>query len=336
MQSTPAKTTPSSKQHLVCKTVLAAAVCVLGSLAPLHASAAEPPPTRLLAGDHSAVIGTRTMHYSIAGTGPLLVVQAPGWGIGAAYLANGLAPLRQHVTLLVYDPRGTGGSSPVTGTGTITNADMAEDLEHLRAYLGLSSMDLLGHSNGSAIAILYAERYPQRVRKLVLVGSQLLGYHASPDAVSVAEKARRKSDPQFAYYLAHIDDPAPDTDAAFTAYFNRRVGYYFYDPSRDVPKFLPEMTQPMGAAIYHVYLEQPPASQAPPMDDLHRITASTLIVEGQQDPACPLNESEAIHAGIRNSQLVVVNHSGHFPWIEQPAEFFPAVTRFLAPLGTAP
>jgi proline iminopeptidase len=284
---------------------------------------------RLAAGDHVAFVNGLRFHYVVGGHGPLLVVQAPGWGIGSAYLENGLAPLREHFTLLVFDPRGTGGSSPVAATGRLTNGDLAEDLEQLRNYWGLETMDLVGHSNGSAIAILYAERYPARVRKLVLIGSQLLGYQGGDNPDKAAERARRKSDPEFAYYLAHIDDPAPKTDEAFTQYFEERAGFYCYNPAKDVPAFLKTMTRSMSASVYQAFLESPPASQAPPLADLSKISAKTLVIDGRQDPVCPPDESERIHAGIAGSKLVVIDKSGHFPWIEQPGIFFPAVSQFL-------
>jgi hypothetical protein len=69
------------------------------------------------------------------------------------------------------------------------------------------------------------------VRKLLVIGSQLLGYSGGDNTVEAAENARRKKDPQFAYFLAHINDPAPKTDKAFTQYFRDRVGFYSYNPS---------------------------------------------------------------------------------------------------------
>jgi pimeloyl-ACP methyl ester carboxylesterase len=191
-------------------------------------------------------------------------------------------------------------------------------------------MDLVGHSNGSAIAILYAERYPDHVRRLIVIGSQLLGYRGrSDDPRRVAENTRRKNDPQFAYLLAHIDDPTPKTDEAFTQYFKDRIGFFTYDPSKSVPAFLKTLTNTMTASINQAFLESPSASESPPLDDLAKVRAKTLIVEGRQDPVCPLDESERIHTGITGSKLVEIDKSGHFPWLEQPAEFFNAVVDFL-------
>jgi proline iminopeptidase len=301
------------------------AACLLAGRSTAQAANSE----RLAQGEHTARLNGLSFHYTVAGHGPLLVVQAPGWGIGSNYLRNGLKPLEEQFTLLTFDPRGSNASSHVKSTDHLTNADLADDLEHLRQYWGVETLNLIGHSNGSAIAIVYAERYPERVNKLVLIGSQLLGYKSSANAVSTAEDARRKSEPQFSYYLAHINDPTPHTDAEFTRYFRERAGYFFYNPSRDLPTFLGQLTNTMTASVNQAYLESPAPDQAPPLSDLKKIRAQTLIVAGRQDPACPLAESEAIQSGIAGAKLVAIDRTGHFPWLESPKEFYPPVVQFL-------
>jgi len=285
--------------------------------------------TKLSVGDHVVKIDGTTFHYVVKGAGPLLVIQAPAWGIGASYLRNGLSPLEKKFTIVTYDPRGTEGSSPVRSSDHLTNADFSEDLERLRRYWGLSQMDVLGHSNGSAIAILYAEKHPDRVRKLILVGSQLLGYTASADEVERTEQQRRRQDPAFDFYLKHIGDPAPRSDREFTEYFRERAGYYFYDPQRSLPIFLTQLTNTMSSSVNQAFVEVPPPAAAPPLADMSKIPADTLVIVGRQDPVCPLQESQVIRDGIPNAMLVSIDHSAHFPWIEQPTEFYDKVERFL-------
>jgi proline iminopeptidase len=89
------------------------------------------------------------------------------------------------------------------------------------------------------------------------------------------------------------------------------------------------MTTPMTASVHQAFIEGPPVSQAPPLSDLGKVSAETLIIEGRQDPACPLDESERIWAGIPGSKLMAIDKSGHVPWIEQPSEFFAAAVLFL-------
>jgi proline iminopeptidase len=63
--------------------------------------------------------------------------------------------------------------------------------------------------------------------------------------------------------------------------------------------------------------------------DLERIEADTLITVGRHDWICPVAVSERLRAGIWRSKLAVFEKSGHWPWIEEPDQFFAEVTRFL-------
>ena len=118
--------------------------------------------SRLSLGEHDTVLSGIRFHYVVVGHGPLLVVQAPGWGIGSTYLQTGLAPLEKHFTLLLYDPRGSGSSGRPADETQLSTSDMIDDLERLRMYWKLKALDLLGHSQGGSVALGYAERYAAR------------------------------------------------------------------------------------------------------------------------------------------------------------------------------
>ena len=102
------------KHQLIAATLvigLSTIVSQAASAAANVASGASADAGQLQPGEHDVILNGLSFHYTVSGQGPLLVVQAPGWGIGSAYLRNGLAPLTQHFTVLTYDPRGSGQSS---------------------------------------------------------------------------------------------------------------------------------------------------------------------------------------------------------------------------------
>ena len=87
-------------------------------------------------------------------------------------------PTRQSVFV---DTRGSGRSARPADQARMSSSDMAGDLEALRAHLGLDTINFLAHSNAGAIAIFYATRYPNRIKQLVLVSTQMLGFSAVSD-----------------------------------------------------------------------------------------------------------------------------------------------------------
>ena len=58
------------------------------------------------------------------------------------------------------------------------------------------------------------------------------------------------------------------------------------------------------------------------------VTARVLVVRGKQD-FIPLAASEAWASAFTNSRILEIDRSGHFPFVERPDEFFPAVETFL-------
>lgn len=76
---------------------------------------------------------------------------------------------RQRV--IAPDQRGGGSSRPRGSLHGNTTAALVADLEALRVYLGVERWSLLAGSWGTVVALRYAERYPQHVKRLVLRGA---------------------------------------------------------------------------------------------------------------------------------------------------------------------
>jgi proline iminopeptidase len=125
--------------------------------------------------DHTLTINGVDLHYRSIGDGPVLFLVPPGWGIASGYLQRAFSSLSKHLRLVFIDTRGSGLSGRPVDAAHMGSVDMADDLEALRVHLDLSKVSILGHSNSGAIAPSYAARYPDRVNKLVLSGSQVLG-----------------------------------------------------------------------------------------------------------------------------------------------------------------
>jgi pimeloyl-ACP methyl ester carboxylesterase len=64
-------------------------------------------------------------------------------------------------------------------------------------------------------------------------------------------------------------------------------------------------------------------------DWLPKISAPTLVIAGTKDPIVPPAQAELIAKHVPNSQLVMLEGSGHVPMFERPEEYIQAVTRWL-------
>src|SRR6266516_1403301 len=86
----------------------------------------------------------------------------------SAYLGD-LGGLSAHCSLVLLDLRETGESAVPADPASYRCDRLVDDVEALRAHLRLDRIDLLGHSAGGTLAVLYAARYPHRVGRLALV-----------------------------------------------------------------------------------------------------------------------------------------------------------------------
>jgi proline iminopeptidase len=62
---------------------------------------------------------------------------------------------------------------------------------------------------------------------------------------------------------------------------------------------------------------------------LPEIQAPTLLCVGRYDPQTPIACSQELARGIPNSKLVVLEMSGHYPFVEEPGRFAEEMTVFL-------
>ncbi len=76
--------------------------------------------------------------------------------------------------IVLFDQRGCGKSTPHASLVDNSTWHLVEDMEKLRAHLGIERWQVFGGSWGSTLALAYAETHPERVTELVLRGIFLL------------------------------------------------------------------------------------------------------------------------------------------------------------------
>jgi proline iminopeptidase len=283
--------------------------------------------------DHTVSLNGVDLHYRTIGDGPVLFLVPPGWGVGSGYLQRAFSSLAKHFRLVFIDTRGSGLSGRPADPKYMGSVDMANDLEALRVHLGLSEISILGHSNSGAIALAYAARYPERVSKLVLIDSQVLGLSAAADTQRILQN--RSTDPRFeeatrvvtAFFTGQVNPAA--SDDSLEAFIAQALPLNLYSPEKSLPLAREQLSGPISS---YAFASQFAADAAFPIDQtksLGAIRAKVLIMVGRHDYICPVALSERLHEGISESLLVIFEESGHVPWLEEPDAFFAELERFL-------
>ncbi|HKT60458.1 MAG TPA: alpha/beta fold hydrolase [Gemmatimonadales bacterium] len=270
--------------------------------------------------------------YRLVGAGrDTVVVVHGGPGFTMDYLVDDLAPMAQRHTLLFYDQRGTGRSSLVADSAGLDAQRFVDDLEALRAHFGLGRLTILGHSWGAAVAALYALRFPDQVGQLIIVAgvpttkAQLIADFERLEAGRDSATSRRMRE----WMAARVANPA-DAEAC-RAYYTLWFRPFFADSSDlsrsqgDFCAGTPESRRNKLAGVDRFTMASLGDWDWRPA--LRAVTARALIVRGTADV---LSGERDWAASLPNARLLVLERAGHFPYLEVPARFYPAIDTFLA------
>jgi len=218
-----------------------------------------------------------------------------------------LAALEERFRVVRYDARGHGDSQVPNGPYSID--DLADDVVALLDRIGVSRAHVVGLSLGGMTAMRLAARNPERVHRVVLLcpATQL------PPASGWLERAA----------TVRTDGTAAVAAAVVQRWFTTE--YLAASPDdRIVHEQMVSATPAEGyagccEAIAKLDLRQ----------DLSAITAPTLAIAGQDDPATPPARLEEIVAGIPDARLLVVPKAAHLANAEQPGIITPAIIEHL-------
>src|SRR5262249_5644399 len=271
----------------------------------------------------------RRLTYLVTGSGPLLVCHPGGPGFDGAYFED-LGGVAAERTLVLVNPAGSRDSDAWPG-GSYSLPERADDVEDVRASLGEERIDFLGHSAGGWVGVEYASAYPDRVRKLVVVGTITRFSDDVRDAivVSVNRTARESWFEDAARAHARRIAREYTSDDEFAALYMQGFRFFFARFGEAEQAYVERMNA-AGARIDLRTLESfnDRAGEFDLRPDLARIEAETLVVNGELE-AARAAEGEFL-AGIRHSTLALVEGPGPSRGIEQRERWRGAVLPFLS------
>lgn len=273
------------------------------------------------------------LFYRLVGTGSdTLVVVHGGPGFNMDYFFADLRPLADRLTLIFYDQRGTGQSSLVGDSAELAASWFAEDLEAVRSHFGLGRLNILGHSWGAGVAALYAIRYPNRVGRLLIVGGIPLRGELLTDGFDQIQASRdsseiREMDALFAARLANPQD-ADVCRAYYVLWFRP-----FFGVSSAAGRSRGDFCSGSGEARRNKMQNVDRFTMASLgdwdwRDSLRDLDAPTLVIHGTSDPI-PIAGAREWANTLPNARLLLLDDIGHFPYLEAPDQFFPAVREFV-------
>jgi proline iminopeptidase len=274
-----------------------------------------------------------TVSVREAGTGIPVIALHGGPGF-RDYLPPDLEPLTSSFRLISYDQRGSGHSTVVTDPTLLTAPAFVADLDRVRESSGIARVTLLGHSWGAGLAALYAIAHPDRIERMLLVdpmppraepymtafSQTLQSRFTDGDRAAMAEAGARRQ--------KAADADAPDACRAYYAVF---IKGYLHSPATAARMRGDLCAAPAAALRNFSNINRSIMGSLGAFDlrpQLAAIKVPTLVIHGASDPI-PMASAREWAASLSDGRLLVIEQSGHFPFVERPDAFFPAATAFL-------
>jgi pimeloyl-ACP methyl ester carboxylesterase len=246
--------------------------------------------------------------YSVEGQGPALFL-IHGIGARRATFAKLVEGLKDRFTCISYDLRGH-GASPLP-EGRFGLEDLVDDLEALRARLGIERAHFAGHSLGGMIGPAYARRYPDRVLSLGLWSTA--AFRTEDDSAKVMGVVAAMRERGIGQVLDTL------TARWFTDDFCVAHPEVIDWRKKQVMDTNPDVF----LNVFDIYAE----TEMGPW--LHEITAPSQVLTGELDGGCNPRLNKQIAAALPHSELVILDGLKHAIFIEATDRVLPPVRAFL-------
>ena len=284
--------------------------------------------SQLIAGEYDVTLNGVQIHYTVRGSGPVLIAHSGGPGMDARDWDD-FARIDDFVTVVQIHPRGSGLSGPAAGEAYLL-PDYAADVEALRLHLGLDRPIVMGWSHGGMVAMQFASTYPDSLSKLILFDtSAYFGEFLSDIEGAVREF---KDEPWFESSFAALKAEWAgeyQSDEDMSRLWADEMKFYFkkFD-ARAEAYHLRTKDLPVRITPLKVFNDR----EAATMDlrpQIKKIAVPTLVIVGRHDFITNVAMAEEMARHIPNARLDIFEDSGHFALVEEPEKFYRVVKQFV-------
>ncbi|NEU55464.1 alpha/beta fold hydrolase [Halorussus sp. MSC15.2] len=267
------------------------------------------------------------VHYLTAGEGPPLLL-LHGLSTNGATWVPMFDALTDHFTVYAPDRPGRGLSTAVDYRETGFRQFGVEYLADLLDALGIEETAVVGNSLGGFQSLALAVDYPERVRRLCLVGAPAGLSRSIPPLFRVLDlplvgdwlfdfiEAESVADARDAYRRINVEDDSALPDA-------------YFEPGL-VAEDLPGQRESLRSLMETLGTMRGMRPQFDLREAVSGIETPTRFVWGTEDYFWSPSVGRPVASTMANADFVTLNDHGHMPWLEPDDDATEAVVEFLS------
>lgn len=257
----------------------------------------------------SIVTDQGIVHYEAYGRGqPVILLH--GWLGSWGYWLGTMETLKDHFRCYALDFWGFGDSGKRRERYLVS--DFVNLVDEFMERLGIESAPIIGHSMGGTVALSLALNKPQRVRKVIVVGSPIAG-----NSLNIFLKLAGR--PWIAYAVWHLPTAL-------------KLGIKIFSPqiARDWRVWYDMITRDLSSTTLEAFFTSIASLQRTDLrPHLQKITVPTLGIYGQRDNIVAPQQAKLIAERMVCSQVSIMRGSKHFPMLDEPQTFNRSLADFL-------
>lgn len=249
------------------------------------------------------------VHYEVYGRGkPVILLH--GWLGSWGLWQETMAYLGAFYRTYALDFWGFGESGKKRETYAVS--DFVSLVNQFMEQLGIVHAPLVGHSMGGTVSLSVAIRYPERVSKVVVVGSPIVGSSLAPLLKIAGYRAS-------AFVIFNMMGP-----------FRAFMKYYYSRVICSDPRFPAMMDRDLSRTTLESFLLSIASLRRTDLRPLlDQVKVPAMGIYGDLDKIVHPKQWQPMQHGIKHAYIERFPQAGHFPMLEEPQKFSERLKAFL-------
>ena len=252
----------------------------------------------------------KLLHSKILGNGQPLLILHGLFGMGDNWITLGRKYAESRFEVHLIDQRNHGKSFHCN---EMNYEVMLEDLDYYINHYQLKNIVLMGHSMGGKTAMHYVMKYPEKIKKLVIVDISPVKYPPHHfhifDAFNQIDLAKYHNRKEIAIKLESIINIKAISNFILKNLFHNNKGKYSWKANIEVLK---NAQDKLGEAL----------------QSQKNFDKPTLFIKGEMSPYIQDTHFSTINTHFSQNQLITIKNSGHWVHAEQTQEFYKKTLSF--------